>query len=270
MKFQNIVDTHTHTDNSFDGNCPVEDLCESAIAKGIKTVAFTDHIEIDFFYENGFDKTADKSFIDITKAKDEYKDKLKVLSGIELGEATYDTACSEKLLNEKDYDIVLASIHNLRDVEDFYYLDYGKENIDSLLRIYFNELKVLADWAKFDSMAHLTYPLRYIVGEHDIYVDLKKYRNDIDEVLSLLAEHDKALEINTSGLRQKLADTMPGEPIVKRFKELGGKYITVGSDSHDAENMGAGIKRGMEIAKHCGFQYVTIFEKRKPVEIPIK
>ena len=116
----------------------------------------------------------------------------------------------------------------------------------------------------------MTYPLRYIVGKYNIPVDLSKYKDKIDEALKLLAEKDTALEINTSGLRQKLNKTLPDENIVRRFKQLGGKMVTIGSDAHYAEHLGSGIETGMEIAKRCGFDCVTLFQSRHPFEIPIE
>jgi histidinol-phosphatase (PHP family) len=63
---------------------------------------------------------------------------------------------------------------------------------------------------------------------------------------------------------------MPGEEIVKRFKDLGGEYITIGSDAHYADHLGAGIPEGMAIAERCGFKTVTLYQKREPIQIPIE
>ncbi len=269
MIFKNFVDMHTHTNNSFDGNYPIEEMCEAAIEKGIQTIAFTDHVEMDYFKEKGFDKDAENSYKDMLRAKEMYKDRIELCVGIELGEPTYDIETSEALINSRDYDFVIGSIHNLRKTDDFCELKYEGMDIEALLDKYFYELKLLADWAKFDTFAHLTYPLRYIVGENKIPVNMQKYQKDIDEILSILVSKDKALEINTSGLRQPIGITMPDESIVKRFKELGGKMITVGSDSHFTYHLGAGIEEGMKIAKNAGFDSVYIFRKRQPVEIEI-
>lgn len=270
MSFTNILDMHTHTDNSFDGHHSVMFMCESAVAKNLRAIAFTDHIEMDFFKEKSFDRTALQSFIDITKARSTFEGTLIVCVGIELGEATYNIKDSEDLLSKMKYDFVVASIHNLRNMEDFSCLDYKKYDIDKLLNKYFDDIIELSAWGKFDSLAHMTYPLRYISGVHKIPVDISKYQSKIDEALSLLAENDKALEINTSGLRQALGTTMPDESYVKRFKQLGGKMITIGSDAHYAEYIGSGIDTGMQIAKRCGFDCVTLFQNRQPIEIPIK
>lgn len=271
MSFKNIVDIHNHTIHSFDGHYSVDDMCEAAIAKGIRTIALTDHIEMDFFREQNFDKTADESFDDIKRAKEKYKDKIEVLVGVEMGQPTFNVEESIALMNNKDYDVVIGSIHNPRNKLDFYYYDYSKDvDVDELLKEYFDELKIMASWAKFDTLGHITYPLRYIVGEYGINVDLSKYQKDIDEFLSLLAENDKPIEINTSGLRQKIGVTMPNEPFIKRFKELGGKYVTLGSDAHYTEHIGMGIDEGMKLAKECGFDSALIFRHRQPVEIPIE
>lgn len=270
MRFKNFVDMHAHTIHSFDGNYSVDDMTASSIEKGIKTVAFTDHVEMDFFREKAFDKTAEESFNDILRAKQQYKDKIEICVGIELGEPTYNLEESEALIASRDYDFVIGSIHNLRKTEDFWFLEYRQDNIYPLLESYFYELKLLAQWGKFDTFSHLTYPLRYIVGDHGFEVDLSRFQPDIDEVFSLLAEKDKPLEINTSGLRQKIGRTLPDERFLRRFRELGGKYVTVGSDSHYVEHMGAGIEQGMLLAKNCGFDSVLVFRHRQPVEIPIE
>lgn len=270
MKFKNILDMHAHTDNSFDGNHSTMYMCEKACEKGLRAVAFTDHIEIDCYLKNRFDKTAVQSFFEVSKARSAFKGKLVVCAGIELGEPTYDIATADKVISERKYDFVIGSIHNLRGMEDFSHLDYPSCDVDKILSEYFDELCALADWGKIDTLAHMTYPLRYIVGKYNIPVDLSKYKDKIDETLKLLAEKDTALEINTSGLRQKLKATLPDEDIVRRFRQLGGKMVTIGSDAHYAEHLGSGIETGMEIAKRCGFDSVTLFQSRNPIEIPIE
>ena len=116
----------------------------------------------------------------------------------------------------------------------------------------------------------MTYPLRYIVGEHGIEVDMSKFSDKVDEILTLLVENEKALEINTSGLRQKLGATMPEETVVRHFKQLGGEFVTVGSDAHYAKDIGAGIDVAIGIAQRSGFDCVTLFQNRMPVQIPIE
>ncbi len=269
MEYTKILDMHAHTDNSYDGKHSTMFLCEQAVDLGLRAVAFTDHLEMDFYREKRFDRTALQSFFEVAKARNSFRGKLIVCVGVELGQPLYNLEEAEELLGRMPYDFVIGSVHNLRGMEDFWYLDYKEHDIDKLLREYFDELLAMAQWGKFDTLAHLTYPLRYIVGEQGFPVDMARYSGQVDAILSAVIAADKALEINTSGLRQKLKNTTPDESIVRRFKELGGKYITIGSDAHYAQHLGAGVPEGMALAQRCGFTSVTLYQNREPVQIPI-
>jgi histidinol-phosphatase (PHP family) len=266
------MDLHTHTDNSFDGHHSAMLLCETAVEQGLRAVAFTDHVEMDVFREQNFDRTARQSYFETVKARSAFRGKLIVCAGVELGEPTFNQPEAEALIQTYSYDIIIGSIHNLRGQKDFWFLPYetyGDEKISALLREYFDELLLLAQWGKFDVLAHLTYPLRYIVGEHGRAVDLTDYAAQIDAVLLAAARNGLALEINTSGLRQKLGRTLPDEYFVRRFRDLGGRHVTVGSDAHYAEHLGAGLEEGMALAKRCGFGEITLYQGREPMGIPI-
>ncbi len=272
MAFKNIVDLHTHTDNSFDGNHSTMFLCETAYMKGLRAVAFTDHIEMDAFFKGSFEKTAIHSFFEVAKARSAFKGRLIVCSGAELGQPVYNKELSDKLVSTMKYDIIIGSIHNLPDKEDFYYMNFDDESIDyhALLHEYFEwELK-LAQWDGFDTLAHLTYPLRYIIGNYNKPVDMKNYAEIIDEILITLIKNEKSLEINTGGLRQPIGETSPNEAILRRYKELGGKLLTIGSDAHFVEHLGAGVDKGYEMALRCGFDSIAVYQNRTPTLIPIE
>ncbi len=273
MSYKNMIDLHMHTDNSFDGNYSATSMCESAVENGLETIAFTDHFDVDFFEAHNLASRQEKSHADTRNAKEAFKDKINLLVGIELGQPTYDLELTEKSLKKYDYDFVIGSIHNPRNQPDYGDFNYSEMDIDEVYRMldnYFEELLLLAKWNGFDTFAHLTYPLRYIMGNHGVKVELDRYDEIIDEILRTLVKNGKALEINTSGLRQKIGLTMPTVDYVRRFKELGGEYLTLGSDAHFTEHVGAGIEQGYEIAQSAGFEYVTYFEKRKPVMVKIE
>lgn len=273
MAYKNRIDLHMHTSSSFDGNYPAELMCKAAIENSLSTIAFTDHFDVDFFERHNLDVRQKSSYEDIISAKEAFADKIQVLRGIEMGQPTYDTALTEKSLARFEYDFVIGSIHNLRETPDFCELDYPnltQENIYSLLEKYFEEELLLAKWNGFDTLAHLTYPMRYIVQSGRFNTDLSRYDDIVDEIFKTLIANGKALEINTSGLRQPIGKTMPTENYVRRFKELGGELLTLGSDAHFTEHVGAGIDQGYEIAEACGFKYVTYFKDRKPIQVKIE
>ena len=264
MRYHYISDSHVHSDCSFDGTDPVMMICERAAALGLYSIAVTDHCECDIYYKEGFDRSVVQSFFETRKARAVFYGRLQVYAGIELGQPITDPKATREALSAGAFDFVLASVHNLPGQKDFYYLNYTDENVDPLLSDYFDHVLQVAKWGQFDSLAHLTYPLRYILAQPGLRVELSKYREKIDAVLLELIQQKKALEVNTSGLRQQIGDTLPDAGIVRRFYELGGTYVTLGSDAHRWADMSAGIEEAMSMIYKTGFRHYTIYSKREP------
>lgn len=153
--------------------------------------------------------------------------------------------------------------------DDFYYLDYKKTDPYQILRLYFEELLEMARWGKFDVLGHLTYPLRYIEGDFGIKIDMDIYKNIITDIFKSLIKNGMGIEINTSGLREKIGVTLPDEAFVKMYRKLGGEIITVGSDAHCTDDLGKGISEGIALAKKCGFDKIYYYNRRIPVAINI-
>jgi len=271
MNCKNIMDLHVHTDNSFDGHHPAMFMCETAVSMGLRAVAFTDHCEVDAYYTDSFDRSVRQSYLENAKARSAFMGQLLVLQGIELAQPHYDKELAEKIVSSYQYDIVIGSVHNLRDRRDFYYMEsFNPDEIDSLVNEYLDELIGLAEWGGFDTLAHLTYPFRYFYARSGITVDINEYKEKVDTILSLLVEKEKALEINTGGLRQPLNKLSPEFETIKRFKDMGGKFITIGSDAHYAEHLASGFAEAKEAALAAGFKSETFFQSHSPFEIPIE
>ncbi len=265
-----IIDLHTHTDSSQDGNHPVDFMAQTAADNGIQTVAFTDHCEVDVLFSAGFDKRVERSFKEVSRAKKEFEGKIEILRGIELAEAHYEPALSENILATHNYDVVIGSLHNLRNQPDFYDFEtFDGLDVVALMNEYFDEILGLLQWGNFDILAHITYPFRYIYNHLGYVEDINKYAAKVDEILKLCAEKGKALEINMGGLKYPINLPSPNIDTVKRYRELGGELISVGSDSHYAERIGFGIPNAYEIAREAGFKSVAIFRERKVFEHPI-
>lgn len=266
---KNKMDLHTHSDNSPDGRHNAMLLCEYAERYGLRALAITDHCECSAYYSDRYNVSSRQAFFEVSKAKAVFLGKLVVLAGVELGQPLQDPGAADAVLRTR-YDFVLASLHNLAGEPDFYEMDYTQpeHEPDAMLRRYFDELLAVARWGRFDSLAHLTYPLRYMPGGFSR--DLSPYAEQIDEILRVLVQSDKALELNTSRLWQEPFCAMPDEAILRRYRELGGERLTVGSDSHDAHQIGAGVEAGMELARACGFRCLTLYQGRIPVQIPLE
>ncbi len=127
----------------------------------------------------------------------------------------------------------------------------------------------MAEWGRFDVLGHLTYPLRYICGDFGIEIDMDRYESIIKKIFGTLIKNNMGIEVNTSGLFQKIGKPLPDERYVRMYKELGGEIITVGSDAHRTEHLGRGVAEGIKMIKSCGFDRIYYFDRRNPIAIKI-
>lgn len=269
-----LCDSHTHSKYSFDGKESIEDMVKNAISKNIKVLTITDHCDAIGIGEKNNDfgvileDVIPQSVAEIREIKNKYSDKIKILAGMELGEPTQ---CPEKTkiaLNLCNYDFILASTHQVRNREDFYFLEYNKENVDTLLTEYFSEQLEIVRWNKFDSLAHFDYPLRYINERTDITVDFDKYNKIIEEIFNILIRNNKSLEINTSTIK-KSGSPMPHLDLIKKYRDLGGKMFTLGSDAHTVDVIGKDIDTAIYILKDLGYKSYYYYENHNPIEVKI-
>ena len=261
---------HTHSDNSPDGTHSPMYMCEHAIRKGLRALAITDHCEIDKFFEQKYASTVFHSYFECAKARNAFEGQLLVLTGLEIGQPFSNIALCEKLIEKYSYDYILGSIHTPRGFdEDIKEIEYDKLDVYEFMNNYFDELTELAKWHGCDALAHITCPMRRIQGHYKIDFDYSKVSDSLDKLLTTIIENNKSLEINTSGLRQEIGLLMPEEKIIKRYKELDGQYITIGSDSHTAFDVGEGIEEAMSVLKKCGFDKITFYVSRQAMQIDI-
>ncbi len=267
-----ISDCHLHSEFSFDSEAKIKDICETAIKKGYSAITITDHCECNAkIADDNFSNDTQASYIESCKMKEYYKNhkNFSVYAGVEIGQAIENESRAKEILNKYNFDFVLASLHNLPGVKDFYYIYNDETERRKLLDKYFYYVAKLVQWENFDSLAHLTYPFRYISVRDKMNIKVSEFYEPIQQILKLLVKHNKAMEVNTSGLWQSLGETLPPFDVIKMFKDLGGKYITIGSDAHAAENLGKGIDEALELIKKAGFDSYTIYENRKPKLIKI-
>ena len=267
-----MVDCHNHSNFSFDAVDTVEAMCLRAEELKLKAFAITDHSDLDGTNLDYCIGIIGGSVKAVEKFRNENKTNCEILTGIELGQAIDYPEDAEKMLSLCDYDVVIGSYHNSPTGEDCYFMDFSTltdEEIKDCLNGYFDSvLKTVTD-SDLDVIAHITYPFRYIVGDYKRDASIDDYMEKITSVLKAIIEKGISLEINTSGLRQKIGETLPNTKILKLYKSLGGDKISLGSDSHNTKDLSRGIKETIKVLKEIGFTHITYFKKRKPVQIEI-
>ncbi|MCR4650918.1 MAG: histidinol-phosphatase HisJ family protein [Lachnospiraceae bacterium] len=268
-----MSDCHVHSTFSGDAESSMEDMILKAIDKGLQVITFTDHCDMDFPYKEGeeglFDLNTDSYLYDILRFREKYGDKIEVGFGVEIG---MQTSCADKntdYVREHDFDFVIASLH-LVDGYDPYYPEYyeGKTEKEAYGRYFELLLENIRLFNDYDVVGHLDYIVRY-GKDKDANYRYEDYKDVIDEILKEVIAGKKGLEVNTAGLRKGTKDVHPTYEILKRYKELGGEIITIGSDAHRTDNIAADFDSALKVLKEVGFEYYCIYRKRQPLVVKL-
>ncbi len=269
-----LCDAHMHTDFSTDCASPVHSMLDAAVEKGLHAVCITDHMDLDFPPQEREEHPADAQafqfdvkeyFRVLAPLKEEYRDRLEVRIGIELGLQPHLGAWYKELLAGYPFDFAIGSIHLVRGMDPYYgKLFEGRPDADAYREAFEETLCCIEQNEDFDTLGHLDYVVRY--GKHqEKEYSYRAFADEIDEVLKKLISMGKGLEVNTGGLKYGLGFTNPHPDVIKRYRELGGEIITVGADAHRPEYVGYEFKKAADILEACGFRYYAEFKERRPV-----
>lgn len=264
-----MFDYHLHSHISTDSDTPMIDLAAAAVAKGLKEICFTEHLDVDypgFPPERGL---ADyKTYQDaLQQTRNAFPD-LSIKIGLEIGLEIDHLKDIPPRIEGLDFDFIIGSVH-LLDGDDpydptFWDRHEQKEAYDRYARAL---IETIAECDFYDVAGHIGYIGKFN-PHHDCVYRYSDYSDVVDEVLKSIIANGKGIEVNTSGLRTTPA-TLPEPNIIRRYFELGGEIITMGSDAHKEKDVGYGVNETLQTLKDIGFKYICAFEKRKPRFVPI-
>lgn len=256
----NILDNHVHTHFSSDAKDNMEDVIKRAINIGVKHLTFTDHLE---YNNDDFTLDCNKYVKEILKYKEQYKNEIELLVGVEVGYQSYFKDKVEALLSSHPFDFILCSTHKVekqRLVQSEFFKGLSKE--EAYTKYFEYIIKTTKEFNNFDTYGHLDYIVRYGKYE-DNKIVYNDYKDVLDRVLKNIIDSGKGIEVNTSGYRYKLDATHPKIDILKRYKELGGEIITLGSDAHRSDDLCKDFDKAGYILTSLGFKYVCLYRNRK-------
>ncbi len=268
-----LFNSHTHTNNSLDCDFSADEMCLAAIDAGLSGYSICDHCHGSDYITYSTHDVLKSSFEDAICLKKSYSDKIEVLAGAEFGEILWHKDYIDRLISKFPLDIVLASVHRVRNVPDTNFISrvnfkkYSEEELNHFITRYFEDVLETAQKCDFDSLSHLTLIYRYVCGKYKISVDYTKFDSIIDEILKTVIKRNKALELNTSEINN--IGFMPDKKILTRYRELGGSLVTIGSDAHKTKNISLGMHEAINLLKECGFKSYVYFKGRKPQTVLI-
>ena len=283
-----LADYHVHSEFSDDSRETMEKQIERAIELGFDELCFTEHVDygikkdwdegnIEWRGGDGMSSSVSEMeplanvnypeyFAKLLRMRETYKGKTHIKTGLEFGVQSITIPQYEALWSTwgSKLDFVLLSMHQVNNLE-FWTQDFqkGKTQKEYNEEYYQEILKVIKQFKHYSILAHLDLIVRY--DKNGIY-PFEKVKDLIAEILKTAIADDKGIEVNTSSWRYGLKDTQPSRDILKLYKDLGGKIITIGSDAHSTAYFGDHIDDARRILKdEIGFEQFCTFNQMNPI-----
>jgi len=285
-----FADYHIHTYYSDDSTYPMEQVVKDAISKGITDLCFTDHV--DYGIKEDADKLTPEQrqelklkiqhpnvpqynvdypayLAEYQDLKEKYADKINLKLGMEFGLQIHTIPQYQKLFNSYPFDFIIMSCHQVENKE-FWTQEFqqGRSQDEYNQRYYDEILAQVKNYHDYSVLGHLDLIARY--DKTGVY-PFAKIQDKIAEILKIVIADGKGIELNTSSVRYKIHNAQgeheltPSKEILALYKELGGRIITTGSDSHKPEHLGAYIAEQSQELKKLGFKEICTFEKMQPI-----
>ena len=278
-----LADYHVHSCYSDDSEYLMEDVVRNAISLGMDEICFTDHVDygikrdwddpLGVVYRKGGPGEPERMALanvdypryaaEIASLQSKYRDRITIRMGLEFGMQQHTMPLYEKLFASYPFDFIILSVHQVEDKE-FWTQDFqrGRTQEEYNLRYYEEILALVQQYHHYSVLGHMDLISRY---DNAGIFPFERIRPIVTEILKTVIEDGKGIEINTSSYRYGLKDLTPSADILRLYRELGGRIITVGSDSHRKEHLGAYIAETLNILKTIGYKEVYTFEQMQPI-----
>ena len=254
------ADLHIHTAFSCDSDADMEQYIIQAIDQKMQMICFTDHVDLNP-HDYGYLYYKPEAFLEMCRGlQAKYGHLIRIGTGIEFGEPhLYPDQLKE--LSSLPYDFIIGSIHWIQDM----FPDpktRARYSAKEFFSIYWKEMLQTVKHGGFDALGHVDFPKRY-------YGELYYSENQVREIYKHLLDQDMVIEINTSSLRKGLDETMPGRELLEIYKDCGGGFVTIGSDAHLVEDVGADSAIAQKLIRDFGFQEVVYAQRQRILCLPI-
>jgi histidinol-phosphatase (PHP family) len=264
-----LRDQHVHSKYSFDSESEPTEVCRLAVERGLGGVVFTEHFDTHptewpgcvYDYARLVDLQAE--------LRAEFGNRLSVGLGIEVCYQPDNMGFILDYLSKRQFDLVILSVHwfygrAVHFKESWAGLDLA-EGTRRYLRTVLEAARLCADLNRkgsspFDVLGHLDFAKRYT---HIFFNENRAAdgRDIIDEILRACLEADLIPEINVSPLRRGLDEPMPAAHTVRRYRELGGRCMSVGSDAHRPSDVGRDLRHAADMIAEAGLEGLALFQQ---------
>ncbi len=251
------IDCHLHTTFSCDSSIDPNVIVEKAVERHYTILAITDHYDL-----HPLDRTKhglpdlERYATVMDGLQNAYDGKLTLIRGIEFSEPHRYPNEFSALLSDYPPEFIIASLHRMpdtREVSVYPMLPLTDKDIFE----YYEEHIAMTGVAGIHCIGHLGIYERYGTTP----CDKTTYYPVIDTIFAQMIANDIALEVNFSGLRKSLRSIIPDPVILARYREQGGRLLTLGSDSHQMSDFDTPYDKAIDLIRECGFN--ELFYRQK-------
>ena len=277
------VDYHVHTSFSNDCAYPMEEAVRDAIALGLDEICFTEHVDYGILtdaedtkeirYRAGgpndplqmpmLNVDYPRYIAQVQRMRGEYGNRIEIRTGLEYGVQTHTMPQYRRLAQRYPMDFVILSIHQIGDLE-FWNGEYmeGKTQ-DEYIAGYYDEMLATAEaFTDYSVLGHIGMIERYDANGP---YPFEKIKPVMEQILRRVISDGKGIEVNTSCFRYNLRDITPAVPVLRLYRQLGGRILTLGSDTHKKEHLGAHMAKVRGMLRDMGFEEFCTYRAMEPV-----
>lgn len=265
-----LADYHIHSEFSDDSSEPMRRIVMQALALGLDEICFTDHVDYGVKFDRGargrpgavYNVDYPRYFGQIAGLRQEFGDKITIRTGLEFGVQRHTLPAFQQLFDSCELDFVILSCHQVDD-QEFWTRKFqrGKTPKEYNARYYAEIYDCIRVYKDYSVLGHLDVIQRY----GDSIYPFSASREIIEKILTQVIADNRGIEVNTSSFRYGLPDLMPERAILRLYRELGGRIVTIGSDSHRAKDTGDRIALVQSELKALGFSSFCTFERMRPI-----
>ncbi|MBQ7091574.1 MAG: histidinol-phosphatase HisJ family protein [Clostridia bacterium] len=254
-----FTDYHIHTCYSGDSQAPVKAQLDAAVSAGLTHICFTDHVDFDGVDLVPADLAARNE--EILALPPQYPS-LDISLGMELGMSSPESNRLSHLHAENVHlDFIIGSVHMVENINVFYPEYYQGRSKEQACTAYLEKLSRAIRISEFNVMGHYDFCTKYSPYPSRS-MEYEMFPRLFDDIFRYLIESGRGIEINSSAWRD---DPPWGLSVISRYRELGGEYVTIGSDAHQPQRVGSRVKEAVELAKAAGIRYIATFKNLKPI-----
>jgi histidinol-phosphatase (PHP family) len=266
-----LYDQHLHSRHSFDSEADPVANVQRAIDVGLSGLTFTEHYDThpDEWPKCVYDGHSYGETIE--SLRNRFGRNIFVGRGVEIDYQADNIEALVPFADDNAFDVVLLSVHwsqgqpihiesvwRDRDPSEVArrYLESVRSAVRHCERIQKGRLRV------FDCLGHLDFCKRY-ADRFSLHVSIDEHMDVVDGILEACLEADIIPEVNTSTIRGGMGEPMPGLGVIRRYAELGGTMMSLGSDSHRSHCIGADFDQAISLLRDAGIDQVALFEQRQ-------